>query len=216
MSFNEEDLLGQRAQKERAGQPAATSITETFDQPVASAADFLSAIDDSREQRAVPVYLKTLGKTVLLCRPELDMYLMAGQLPATFTSMVMDAAKKGAVTKDEAEKTVEKMDDKEFEQTIFFMRDLVCEAFVTPKVVIVVNDPATEIPIKRLPRDTLMEVFYWIMAGSPDVPVKKEGGEETSIDALTKSGQESSVRSDSSNVQDIPVSGESGEVAANS
>lgn len=182
---------------------------------VGAVEDFMSGIEESRLQDAVPVYLKSINRLVLLCRPELDIYMMSGQLPAAFTTMIMEAAKKGKVSREDAEKKVEEMSDEEFEKTIYFMRDITMAAFVAPKMVLKVKDPSKEVPVSVLRRSTLEEVFKWVMEGAPDVPVKTEGGGETTIGALTKSGDEQPVLRDSPAVPDIPAEvRDSGEVPA--
>lgn len=196
--------------------PATPSVEHAPGDVATEAVDFLAALDAERARRAEPFRFKTLpGVTALLCRPQMDVYLMAGELPEAFLRLVLKSAQ-GGLKKADAERAVADMPEEDFRQTLFFMRDLVCDAFVTPKVVPLVKDPKTEISIKSFRRETLMEVFLWALAGSPGVPVETEGGGTTSIDAISKSGGESELPGVGEGVSPVSGDGDAGTSAPGS
>lgn len=114
------------------------------------------------------------GAVFTLRRPPLQVWIAAGKIPQSFLTKMRGAADPNAAAAT--------LSDDETMAALKFVRDAICYASVSPKIVAGTTDDAELDPAELAPED-FQFLSQWVMAGSPGVPVAGEEG-ETSREAL--------------------------------
>jgi hypothetical protein len=141
--------------------------------------------EETRQKVAVPHTLPGSGIEVMLCRPDLETWMLSGRIPQAFTSKVLQAHGGGKKKMDE-DALLKSLEGRDLVASLVFVRDFVRETLVSPKIVTdrLPDYDADEIAPSDLEKDDLLYIFRWAMAGAPDIPVALNGGGETSVKAL--------------------------------
>lgn len=143
------------------------------------------------------------GVRGLFRRVNVHEWLRRGKLPQFFADSLVEARGEAARI-NESELTAE-----DLIAYHNFKRDFVCAATVAPKIVI----EDRELQEGEVSYDDLSEhcptvldaIFRWTLAGSPDIPVKMNGGETSieEIDSFREGGEDGTASESSPDLQAV-------------
>ncbi|OLE52121.1 MAG: hypothetical protein AUG51_19380 [Acidobacteria bacterium 13_1_20CM_3_53_8] len=128
-----------------------------------------------RTDKEAAAILLTLpsGLKVKAVRPDIETWVMSGRLPQVLLSEVVRAF--GSVEQNAA--SIEnKLTGHQVLEAIVFMRDVVREAVVSPRIVIGADPNKNEIEPTDLSKEDSNFIYMWAMAGAVGIPVQMKGG----------------------------------------
>lgn len=121
-----------------------------------SAADYRANAEKVNSQRPTEIVKLQSGSVFELRRPNLEAYMVTGRLPQSLVSVGLKAWKKNA------EQAAKDLDDREAEDALVFMREIVHDCTVSPKFVqFATND--NEISASDMLIEDFNEIFAWAM-----------------------------------------------------
>lgn len=133
---------------------------------ITSAEEYLQIAEKPTAVEPVPVPMPS-GATFLLRVPDITGYAMTGRMPQALTSTFIEAAESRGLKKlDEVKKNVaavaEEISLSDAKESLIFVRDIVCEAVVSPKF----GDGPGEIPYSKFKTEDFKFVFQWVLQHS--------------------------------------------------
>lgn len=135
--------------------------------------------------QATPLVTLPSGVEVELKRPDLEAYMLKGELPQTLSEIAYGVGKKiamkGGVDLDDVSKELKSESDEDVRkttnETLEFKRKLTKETVVNPKVILEGEAGEGEILISDIPVQDRDFIYHYAMTGSTTLPVKMRGGE---------------------------------------
>lgn len=159
-----------------------------------SAAAYLEALKKKRESEVIPVPVPS-GFTWMLRRPDIQGYILTGRMPQKLVEQFLQSAQKRGITpegiqaKDVSALAQTPVDKDEAVATLFFMRELVQEACVKPRITEEPVGPDDIHPRKVDPEDFKF-IFDWCLSYSGVAGIdslQKFRGERTRTTAGSRS-----------------------------
>lgn len=152
------------------------------------------------------------GHTVEMRRAQLGALLVSGNVPQHLVSEVLEALSKldGTGQEDEQAQALMSAVNKPSVDIVKELPVLVDAALihslVSPRVVFdKANIENNEINLKQVPDCCRLEIFSYIRAGCPDIPVALAGGGETTVEQLANFPEDGQLPGGSVAREDVPT-----------
>lgn len=122
-----------------------------------TAADYRANAEKVNAQRPTEIVKLKSGSVFELRRPNLEAYMVTGRLPQSLVSVGLKA------WKHSAEQAAKDLDDREAEDAMIFMREIVHDCTVNPKFVQFATNE-NEISASDMLIEDFNEIFAWAMS----------------------------------------------------